>query len=583
MDVIELETRNAVHEVPVAAQPAQKDDSHATPTPEPPQQHPKGVRLILLTIALMLSILLAALDMSIIATAIPAITTEFGSIANIAWYGSAYSVTNSAFKLVWGKAYQYFSLKSVFLLTVLIFEIGNVICGAAQSSEALILGRVVAGVGGGGVMTGAFIIIAVSVSDEYRAAYMGVVSATFGISSVAGPLLGGGLTDSVGWRWCFWISLPIGALAAIMMTLTFRSPLVPRETTLRQRIIGLDLGGGALVTSFLTCFVLGMHYSGTRPWSSPRVICSLVGSVLSFIAFVLNEWKMGDKAMLHAHLLRRPDIALNLIYVFFLAGVFFPLQFTLPVQFQSVDATSASQSGVRLIPLILGVSIFTAVANGALTWWRHYKPFLLVGALLATAGSASIYSVNSQASTRTWIGFELLTGMGIGLALQIPMIYNQALVTRDDIPSVTSLSLFIENIGATLFVASGEAAFTQGLVAHLKHSLPNLDPHAVVNAGATQIRTLFKGGELDMVLGSYLEHNIVLSTIQKWVPMKDAIENYLRKKRDLPEQLIYVYHMSRPVFYSFLWSNLFYNSESWSENVAVHIFAAAVRVHFNEA
>ncbi|KAF2449060.1 MFS gliotoxin efflux transporter glia [Karstenula rhodostoma CBS 690.94] len=523
MDEIELASRTAVPAAPAPAHPNDaKDDPHdaaslvTITTSSPQYQHPKGIRLVLLTLGLMLSILLAALDSSIIATAIPTITTEFGSIANIAWYGSAYSVTNGAFKLVWGKAYQYFPLKRVFMLSVAIFEVGNIICGASQSSEVLILGRVVAGVGGGGVMTGSFIIIAISVRDEYRAAYMGVVSATFGISSVAGPLLGGGLTDSVGWRWCFWISLPIGGLAVIIMTLTFRSPIVIRDTKLRDCIIGLDLGGGVLVTSFLSCFVLGMHYSGSQPWKSPKVWGSLVGSALSFLAFIYNEYKMRDKAMIHAHLIKKLDVCMNLMYGFFLAGLFFPLQYMLPVQFQSVDATSASGSGIRLIPLILAVSVFTAFSNGALTWWRHHQPFLLLGAFLATAGAAAIYSVDAPATTRKWLGFELLTGMGIGLCLQIPMIYNQSLVSRNDIPSVTSLTLFTENLGTSLFVASCEASFQQGLVAHLKKSLPSLDPHDVVNAGATQIRNLFHGDELDMVLGSYLHgcrvsHLIALS------------------------------------------------------------------------
>ena len=210
-DTIELEARNTRAQTTAEGTPAaDRNDSRdfepiaTVVAAGDTYQHPKGIRLVLLTIGLMLSILLAALDASIIATAIPAITTDFGSIANIAWYGSAYSVTNCAWKLVWGKAYQYFPLKPVFLLSVVVFEVGNVICAAAGSSVVFILGWVVAGLGGGGVMTGAFICVAVCVGEKYRAAYMGVVSATFGISSVAGPLLGGGLTDSVGWRWCFW-------------------------------------------------------------------------------------------------------------------------------------------------------------------------------------------------------------------------------------------------------------------------------------------------------------------------------------------------------------------------------------------
>jgi MFS family permease len=160
--------------------------------------------LVLVTVGLILSIFLAALDSTIIATAIPSITTQFGSISNIAWYGSSYSITNTAFQSAWGKAYQYFNLKATFMCAIAVFEIGNVICATAPSSEVLIFGRIVAGMGGGGVMTGAFIIIAITAGPEYRSAYMGVLGVTFGCASVVGPLMGGALTDGPGWRYCFW-------------------------------------------------------------------------------------------------------------------------------------------------------------------------------------------------------------------------------------------------------------------------------------------------------------------------------------------------------------------------------------------
>lgn len=176
------------------------EPDNAVPVPH----YPRGVRLLLITIGLVLSIFLSALDSTIIATAIPSITTEFGSISNIAWYGSSYIITNAAFQSCWGKAYNYFPLKTTFLLAILVFEAGNVICALAPSSEVLIFGRIIAGCGGGGIMTGAFIIIALTAGPEHRAAYMGVLGVTFGCASVVGPLMGGALTDGPGWRFCFW-------------------------------------------------------------------------------------------------------------------------------------------------------------------------------------------------------------------------------------------------------------------------------------------------------------------------------------------------------------------------------------------
>ncbi|KAF2634775.1 MFS gliotoxin efflux transporter glia [Massarina eburnea CBS 473.64] len=489
MDAIELEERPAVLMVPE-----------------------NGFRLVLLTIGLITSCFLSALDSTIVTTAIPAITTQFGTISHIAWYGSAYGCTQTAFQSAWGKAYKYFHLKPTFLLAIAIFEAGNVICATAGSSDALVFGRVVAGLGGGGVMTGAFIMIALSVREQYRAAYMGVLGVTYAIASVVGPLMGGALTDHLGWRWCFWISLPIGGLAASIQMFAFRSPPVPHGLSIKERIIQMDLFGGALIAAFLSCFVYAMQRGGTHPWKESRVIGALVGFCFLFFAFVANEWWMGDKAMVQGHLIRNKRIASNLLFVFFLAGLFFPLIYTLPVQYQSVDGASASQSGVRLIPLVCGVSVFTLLANGVLTYWRHYRPFLLMGAVFGTAGTICLYKMGAQPSIGTWMGYEFLAAT-VGLSLQIPMIANQVAVGADDIASVTAITLFVENAGTTIFVASSESAFTKSLSESLARSMSNLDAEAVLNAGATQIRHLFSGRELENVLESYLEG----SRVSRWV------------------------------------------------------------------
>jgi MFS family permease len=199
-----MEHNNEVGAIELQHRHQANNDEPSDPQTTPPIEHPTGAKLALITLGLILSIFLAALDSSILATAIPSITDEFSSISDIAWYGSAYTITNTAYQSCWGKAYNYFPLKPTFLLTILTFEVGNVVSAVAPNSATLILGRVVAGVGGGGVMTGCFIIVALVSKEEWRAAYMGVFSVTFGVSSVVGPLIGGMLTDGPGWRWCFW-------------------------------------------------------------------------------------------------------------------------------------------------------------------------------------------------------------------------------------------------------------------------------------------------------------------------------------------------------------------------------------------
>ena len=301
------------------------------------------------------------------------------------------------------------------------------------------------------------------------------------------------------------INLPIGFAAAFTMFICFLSPINPKEASLQEKILQLDFNGGVLVATFLSCFVLAIHWLGKYPSNSARVIGSFSGSASLLVCFVINEWMMDKRAMIQSNLLKNKRVLANACYLFFLAGAYFPLLYTLPVQFQSVNNTSASQSGVRLIPLVLGISAVTMIANGFLTFWRHYNPFLLVGAFFALAGNTKIYTSNARTLTSEWVGYEILSAVGIGMALQIPVIANQALVSADDMAAATTFTLFMENCGETVFVAASEGAFTNGLLSSLARNLPNIEPKTVLDAGATQIRSLFSGGELEQVSRSYLD------------------------------------------------------------------------------
>lgn len=289
------------------------------------------------------------------------------------------------------------------------------------------------------------------------------------------------------------------------MFFAFRTPVAPAEASIKEKLIQMDLAGGILATGALSCFVLAIHGAAEFGWSTPRAIGGFAGFGMLLLCFLVNEWWMNEKAMIQAHLLKNARIVSNLFFIFFIAGAFFPLIYTLPIQFQTVNAKSASESGVMLIPLVLGISVWTMFSNGALTFWRHYKPFLVVGAVLATAGNANIYTLDTTTSSKAWIGSLILSATGIGLTLQMPMISNQASVGIEDLAAVTAITFFLENTGITLFVSSAEASFTMGLVSSLAKNVPNIDPHAVVQAGATQTRALFKTAELEKILESYLD------------------------------------------------------------------------------
>src|ERR1700744_4887561 len=171
----------------------------------------------------------------------------------------------------------------------------------------------------------------------------------------------------------------------------------------------------------MSSLVFALQEGGvSSSWRNWRVVLSLTASAVLVVLFVANEWLMGGRAMIPSHLLKRRSIAINLVYQVFIAGLFFPLSYALPIQFQSVGNQSAAQSGLRLIPLIVGVSVFTMVANGLLTFWRHYTPFLVVGAAAGTIGVTLVHTLDANATVGSWIGFEIVTAMGVGLALQVP-------------------------------------------------------------------------------------------------------------------------------------------------------------------
>ncbi|KAE8143181.1 major facilitator superfamily domain-containing protein [Aspergillus pseudotamarii] len=469
--------------------------------------YPSGIKLALLVLALIVSIFLVALDMSIVATAIPRITQEFNSLDDIGWYGSAFFLTISSFAQSWGKAYTYFPLKWVIIAAIVIFEIGSLICGVAQDSRTLIIGRAICGAGGAGVTNGCYIIIAFIAPPEKRPAYTGVLGAVYGLASVAGPLVGGAFTTNVTWRWCFYINLPIGGFSLLVLFIFFKTPATatPKPATIWEKFLFMDPLGVLLVTCSLVCLLLAVQWGGiTRPWGSSEVIGCLVGFIVILIAFAGTQWWQGEKAMAVPRLLLKRDTIFLSLFNCFLAGSYFTFVYYLPIYFQSIGNLSAAASSVRSLPLIVGSSIFGIVAGAALTVFGYFHIFLWIGSALCTVAGGILYTLSLDLSTAKYVCGQLVFGIGSGLCLQVPVMAGQTFAKPEDTASITAILLFFQTLGGTIFVSVAQSVFTNRLITKLLSLSSTYNPNQIISVGADDLRSHFSGTQLRDILDAYL-------------------------------------------------------------------------------
>lgn len=470
--------------------------------------YPSAFPLAMIVVALVLSIFLVALDMTIVATAIPRITDQFHSLDQVGWYGSAFFMTIAAFQSTWGKAYKYFPLKLSFLISIFIFEVGSLICGVANSSTTLIVGRAIAGVGGAGIASGAYTIIAFSAPPQQRPAYTGILGATYSIASVIGPLLGGVFTDDLTWRWCFYINLPIGGVAAAVIFFFFKTPKAarPQPASPKEKFLQMDIPGTFIIMAAVICYLLAMQWGGTtKPWSDGSVIGVLVAFALLVIIFIGIEWYSGDRALLQFRLLNDRTVAATCAFVFTVSGAFFILLYYLPIYFQSTRNVSAAKSGIDNLPLVLGAGIFTVVSGILITVTGYYIPIMIFGSVVASVGTGLIYTLTITSGSGKWIGYQALVGIGLGLIFQIPVIVNQSVVKPQDLSTITAMTLFFQTIGGAFFISAGQAGFSNKLLSRLPVVAPGIDPVLVVMTGATELRKVFTAEQLSGILVAYMD------------------------------------------------------------------------------
>ena len=427
---------------------------------------------------LMLTMLLSSLDQTIVSTALPTIVGELNGIEHMAWVTTAYILAATIAMPVYGKIGDLIGRKALFLAGITIFLAGSAIAGAAQDMTWLIIGRAVQGLGGGGLMITSQAIIADLVPPRQRAKYMAPIGAVFGLSSVAGPLLGGWFTDGIGWRWAFWINLPIGLLALAVCAVVLRLP--KRAVTAK-----LDYLGFMLMAAAVACTVLVADWGGTEyAWTDPVLLGTAAAGVLAWVLFFVQEGRAAEP-LIPLRLFRSRIFNVATLIGMIVIGVgMFAVVGYLPTYLQMVYGVSATESGLLLIPMVVGI-MATAIPSGQLiSRTGRYKIYPVIGTVLVGVAAFMMSTLDVDSSILLVCGYVAVLGAGVGLMMQTLVLAVQNDFPASDVGTATSANNFFREIGATLGIAAVGAIFTDRLTGQLATRLDAAAAQAVGNTNA---------------------------------------------------------------------------------------------------
>jgi EmrB/QacA subfamily drug resistance transporter len=431
----------------------------------PMQSESRGRSLALVFGGLLLVMFLAALDQTIVATALPTIVGDLGGLDHISWVVTAYLLAQTVVTPLYGKLGDMYGRKIVLQCALVLFLTGSALCGLSKSLDELIAFRALQGLGGGGLMVSAQAAIGDVVPPRERGRYTGLFGAVFGLASVAGPLLGGFLTDDLSWRWIFYVNLPLGIVALFVLAATLPSPPERIHHT-------VDYLGTAVLAAGLSAIVLMSSLGGVSfAWGSPVIVGLAIGGVLLIAAFLALE-RRAREPVLPPRLFKNRVFATTSAVGFIVGFALFGAVTYLPLFLQVVKGASPTGSGLQLTPLMGGLLITSIASGQAITRTGHYKPFPIAGTAVMVLGLYLLSTLDAASATAKIFAFMFVLGLGLGMVMQVLVLAVQNAVDYADLGVASAGATLFRSIGGSLGTSVLGAIFANQLTSELKSALP---------------------------------------------------------------------------------------------------------------
>ncbi|KAJ5188493.1 Major facilitator superfamily domain general substrate transporter [Penicillium cf. griseofulvum] len=459
--------------------------------------YPTGFKRGIVIFSILLCAIFVGLDMTIVAVAVPSLSNQFKNINDIGWYSASYQLISSSFIFFFARLYTVFSMKTIFLVSVFLFELGSLLCTVAPTSATFILGRAIAGLGSSGIQTGSIVLLTRQFPVHQRPFWTGLVGAGSTIAMVIAPLIGGVLIDAFSWRACFGINLPIGAIASGFIVYGFQMPASPPHAaglTIMEKCKRLDIAATLVFVPAIICLLMGLQWGGVKyGWANVRIIVLLVLFAVLVSVFAFMQYRKKEDATLPGRIMTQRSVLAGAWFSACNNGILAVTEYYMSIYFQGVRGFSATESGAMGLPLFAGMVVTVLIAGAGTNWMGYYYPFMIIGSVLTPVASGLLTTIEYNDTLVKILMLLAFLGAGVGLGLQAPVVAVQTVLPDKDIATGVAITGFAGGLASALFVSLSAVLFQSRLAVEVERG------------GLVDVRDKIGSARLGAVLSGYDE------------------------------------------------------------------------------